>query len=129
MIDKNTKLIRKYYADKGFRNAEVSVRIDNDSVLKQAVNVTFLVDRKRKIKIGEINFTGNKEFSDKRLRRTFKKTHQKSINFFRGAKFSEEDFENDKELLIDFTTRKVSATLTSSPIRSTRSTTSGWALN
>lgn len=102
VIDKNSKLIHKYYADKGFRNAEVSVRIDNDSILKQAVNVTFIVDRKRKIKIGEINFTGNKEFSDKRLRRTFKKTHQKSINFFRGAKFSEEDFENDKELLIDF---------------------------
>ena len=78
MIDKNTKLIRKYYADKGFRNAEVSVRIDNDSVLKQAVNVTFLVDRKRKIKIGEINFTGNKEFSDKRLRRTSRKPTRKA---------------------------------------------------
>ena len=102
MIDKNSKLIHKYYADKGFRNAEVSVRIDNDSILKQAVNVTFIVDRKRKIKIGEINFTGNEEFSDKRLRRTFKKTHQKSLNFFRGAKFNEEDFENDKELLLDF---------------------------
>lgn len=84
VIDKNSKLIHKYYADKGFRNAEVSVRIDNDSILKQAVNVTFIVDRKRKIKIGEINFTGNEEFSDKRLRRTFKKTHQKSLNFFRG---------------------------------------------
>lgn len=102
VIDKNSKLIYKYYADKGFRNAEVSVRIDNDSILKQAVNVTFIVDRKRKIKIGEINFTGNEEFSDKRLRRTFKKTHQKSLNFFRGAKFNEEDFENDKELLLDF---------------------------
>lgn len=102
VIDKNSKLIHKYYADKGFRNAEVSVRIDNDSILKQAVNVTFIVDRKRKIKIGEINFTGNEEFSDKRLRRTFKKTHQKSLNFFRGAKFNEEDFENDKELLLDF---------------------------
>ena len=51
VIDKNSKLIHKYYADKGFRNAEVSVRIDNDSILKQAVNVTFIVDRKRKIKI------------------------------------------------------------------------------
>ena len=64
--------------------------------------MTFLVERKRKNKIGQINFTGNEEFSDKRLRRTFKKTHQKSLNFFRGAKFNEEDFENDKELLLDF---------------------------
>ena len=102
VIDKNSKLIHKYYADKGFRNAEVSVRIDNDSILKQAVNVTFIVDRKRKIKIGEIKFKPKEEYSEKRLRRTFKKTHQKSLNFFRGAKFNEEDFENDKELLLDF---------------------------
>ncbi|WP_300109329.1 outer membrane protein assembly factor BamA [uncultured Alistipes sp.] len=102
IIDKNSILIRKYFSDKGFRNAEVSVRIENDSVLRQAVNVTFIVDRKKKVKIGKITFTGNHEFSDKRLRRTFKKTHQKNINFFQGAKFKEEDFEEDKDLLIDF---------------------------
>ena len=44
------------------------------------MNVTFLIDRKNKVKIGKINFTGNEQFKDKRLRRTFKKTHQKSIN-------------------------------------------------
>ena len=66
------------------------------------VNVTFLIDRKHKVKIGKINFTGNEQFKDKRLRRTFKKTHQKSINFFRGTKLNESDYENDKDLLIDF---------------------------
>ena len=68
----------------------------------QMVNVTFLIDRKHKVKIGKINFTGNEQFKDKRLRRTFKKTHQKSINFFRGTKLNESDYENDKDLLIDF---------------------------
>ena len=66
------------------------------------MTVTFLIDRKSKVKIGKINFTGNEQFPDKRLRRTFKKTHQKSINFFKGAKLNEGDYENDKELLIDF---------------------------
>ena len=65
-------------------------------------NVTFLIDRKNKVKIGKINFTGNEQFKDKRLRRTFKKTHQKSINIFRGAKLNENDYEEDKDLLIDF---------------------------
>ena len=36
------------------------------------------------------------------LRRTLKKTHQKSINFFKSAKFKEADYREDKELLIDF---------------------------
>ena len=103
VIDKNQKLIKQYWAEKGFRNTEVGVRIDNDTLRPgQAVTVTFLIDRKSKVKIGKINFTGNEQFKDKRLRRTFKKTHQKSINFFRGTKLNESDYENDKELLIDF---------------------------
>ena len=102
VIDKNRKLFRDYFSEKGFRNTEVDVRIDNDSMLKQAVNVTFLIDRKHKVKIGKITFSGNEQFSDRRLRKTFKKTHQKSINIFRGAKLNENDYEDDKELLIDF---------------------------
>lgn len=103
VIDKNQKLIKQYWAEKGFRNTEVGVRIDNDTLRPgQAVTVTFFIDRKSKVKIGKINFTGNEQFPDKRLRRTFKKTHQKSINFFKGAKLNEGDYENDKELLIDF---------------------------
>ena len=102
IIDKNIKLIKAYWAEKGFRNAEVDVRIENDSVRPQAVTVIFGIDKKDKVKIGKINFRGNEQFTDKRLRRTFKKTHQKSINFLRNTKLNESDFEDDKELLIDF---------------------------
>ena len=103
VIDKNKKLIHNYWAEKGFRNTEVDVRIDNDTLRPgQAVTVTFLIDRKEKVKIGKIIFVGNEQFNDKRLRRTFKKTHQKSINFFKGTKLNENDYEADKELLIDF---------------------------
>ena len=102
VIDKNQKLIKQYWSEKGFRNAEVDVRIENDSVRPQMVNVTFVIDRKDKVKIGRINFIGNREFTDKRLRRTFKKTHQKSLNIFKGTKLNETDYEADKELLIDF---------------------------
>ena len=102
IIDKNQKLIKAYWSEKGFRNTDVGVRITNDTLRPQMVNVTFLVDRKNKVKIGKINFTGNEQFKDKRLRRTFKKTHQKSINIFRGAKLNESDYDTDKDLLIDF---------------------------
>ena len=103
VIDKNEKLIKAYWAEKGFRNTEVTTRIENDSLRPgQAVNVTFVIDRKDRVKIGKINFTGNEQFNDKRLRRTFKKTHQKSLNFFRNTKLNESDYADDKELLIDF---------------------------
>ena len=103
IIDKNEKLIKKEFADKGYRNTEVKALITNDTTgLQNVVHVTFHIDRKEKVKVGEITFDGNEMFTDKRLRRTFKKTHQKSINFFRSTKFNPKEFENDKDLLVDF---------------------------
>lgn len=102
VLDKNQKLIKDYWKEKGFRNAEVTWRIDQDSARAQYATVTFIIDKKERVRIGEINFKGNEVFEDKRLRRTFKKTHRKSINFFRGAKLNEEEYAEDKDLLIDF---------------------------
>lgn len=102
VIDKNMKLIKAYFVEKGFRNVEVTPRIENDTVRERAVNVTFDIDRGDRVRIGEITFSGNREFSDRRLRKTFKKTHKKSINFLRNTKLNEKDYADDKELLIDF---------------------------
>ena len=102
VIDKNIKLIKQHYADKGFLTCEVDARITNDTVYEQCVNVTFDIDRGPKVRVGVINFEGNDNFDDKRLRRTFKKTHQKSVLFFLNRKLLEEDYEADKELLLDF---------------------------
>lgn len=102
VIGKNTRLIKSHFSKKGYRNCQVEVRIDNDTTYEQCVNVTFIIDKNPKVKIGKINFSGNEAFDDKRLRRTFKKTHQKSLNIFKGRKLSEEDYEMDKELLLDF---------------------------
>lgn len=102
VIDKNEKLIKKHFADKGFRNVEVKTYIENDSVISNAVNVTFHISRNDKVRVGAISFSGNKLYDDKRLRKTFKKTHQKSANFLRNTKFKEEDYKEDKNLLLDF---------------------------
>lgn len=102
VIDKNTKLIKEFYAEKGFRNAEVDIRVENDTVRKSMVNVVFDIDQKERVKVGAINFIGNKAFDDKRLRRTFKKTHQRSINIFNNTKLKEEEYEADKDHLLDF---------------------------
>ena len=102
VIDKNVKLIKEHFAEKGFRTCEVDVLITNDTIYEQCVNVTFDVDKGPKVKVGAINFEGNETFNDKRLRRTFKKTHQKSINIFQNKKLLDEEYELDKEYLLDF---------------------------
>ena len=102
VIDKNVKLIKEHYSEKGFRTCEVDVRITNDTTYEQCVNVTFDINQGPKVRVGVINFEGNDAFEDKRLRRTFKKTHQKSILFFQNRKLLKDDYEADKELLLDF---------------------------
>ena len=102
VIDKNIKLIQKHFSGKGFRNTEVTARIENDSVVQNAVNVTFVVNKNKRVKIGAINFEGNEVFTDKRLRRTLKKTHQVNPNIFQSFKLNETDYEEDKENLLDF---------------------------
>ncbi len=102
VIDKSVRQIEKFYFEKGFRNVKVTPRIENDSIVENMVNVAFVIKRNKRVKIDEINFVGNENFDDKRLRKTFKKTHQKSIKFYQSRKLKDEEYEADKELLIDF---------------------------
>ncbi len=102
IIDRNIKLLKQHFGEKGFLDCEVGVKIEPDTVVKQAVNVTFDVEKKQRVRIGEITFSGNEAFPAKRLARTFKKTHKVSILFWQKTKFNEKEYEEDKELLLDF---------------------------
>ena len=102
IIDRSERLIKKDYESKGFRNVEVTTTIENDTMIQNAVNVTFNVKKNQKVKVGKITFDGNEQFDDKRLRKTFKKTRQKSWNIFKSSKFNAEEYKEDKNLLVDF---------------------------
>ena len=102
ILEKNSNFIRDHYIQKGFRNVTVDTRITNDTIYENAVNVTFVVNKGEKVKIEEIIFEDNTEFTDKRLRRAMKKIHQRSINFFQNSKLKEKEFEEDKTNLLDF---------------------------
>ena len=102
VIDKNIKLIKNHFIDKGFRNCEVTATFENDTVITQGINVTFHVVKNPRVRIGEITFDGNSGIDDKRLERAFKKTHKVSYKFWQQTKLMEKDYEEDKELLIDF---------------------------
>lgn len=102
IIDKNSELIRLYFHKKGFLNTEVGVTIENDSIMTNAVNLTFNVDKGEKVRIGDITFKGNHVFTDKKLAAALKKTHKKTWNIFKSSKFNQEDYEADLNNIIDF---------------------------
>ena len=73
----------------------------NDTIVKNAVRVNFVVDRGPKVKIQRITFKGNDEIKASKLARAMKKTKDKRIvNFLRSKKFNEKEYPNDKENLI-----------------------------
>jgi outer membrane protein insertion porin family len=101
IISSSSDLIRKYYVEKGFLQAEVTTRQETDTTYENAVKVTFVVDRKHKVKIQHITFEGNHNVKGAKLAASMKKTKDRRlINFFSSKKFNEEEYENDKNLLI-----------------------------
>ncbi|MDD3272497.1 MAG: outer membrane protein assembly factor BamA [Bacteroidales bacterium] len=101
VINSSSEIIRKFYIEKGFLQTEVNVVQEQDSLIKNAVKVTFKVDRKSKVKIKKISFEGNENVKGSKLASAMKKTKDMRIlNFFSSKKFNEKEYPNDKRLLL-----------------------------
>ena len=97
------QIIEKYYDDKGFKNAEVSVTQREDLSNENEVIVDIKVDRHDKVKVHKIYIDGNEVLSDSKLKRTMKKTNEKGslVKIFSQKKFVPADFTDDKKRIID----------------------------
>ena len=103
VIDRAKTLIKRYFDDKGFKNAEVIISQKDDVSNDNQVIVDIDIDKKEKVKVHEITIVGNEAIATKKLKRIMKKTNEKNklLNLFRTKKFVEENFEADKQLIID----------------------------
>lgn len=102
LYNSTTTTIKKYLSDKGyfFTNIEYKTKDDPNAENSQILEVD--IDRGRKVKVRKINFTGNKEFSDAKLRKFLKKTHQQAFyKIFGSGKFNKEKYEEDKLALVE----------------------------
>ena len=103
IIDRAETLIKRYFDDKGFKTAEVVINQKDDPAHDNQVIVDINIDKKEKIKVHHIEIEGNFALTDKKLKRVMKKTNEKGklLNLFRTKKFVEENYEADKQLIID----------------------------
>ncbi|MDT7829605.1 POTRA domain-containing protein [Pricia sp. S334] len=99
----NTKnYLENKYKKEGYLNAKVAIAVANDTSQTNAQKMVINVNKGDKVKIKKIIFEGNEQLSDSRLRGAMKKTKQKQFfRFWKKSKFIAEDYENDKQLLID----------------------------
>ena len=101
-VEKTTiDIIKRYFAEKGFLQCEVTAQVKRDTIVKNAIQVNFHVDKGEKIKIKEINFIGNENVKEYKLAKSMKKTKSnKFYNFFHSKKFNEKEYLNDKRSVI-----------------------------
>jgi outer membrane protein insertion porin family len=101
IIKSSTDIIKRYYAEKGFLKCSVKLTQENDTVINNAVRVTFHIDRGPRVRIQKITFAGNTAVGDWKLMKSMKKTRDKRLlNFFKSKKYNEKEFKNDKNSLI-----------------------------
>lgn len=108
MIDRAQYLAKKYFDDKGYKDAEVNIRQRDDVTAKNQVILDIDVDKKEKKKVRQIFIEGNEQISDQKIKGSmfkkgaFAKIHEagKFKNFFKAKKFTPERWEEDKKNLI-----------------------------
>ncbi|MBC7743656.1 MAG: outer membrane protein assembly factor BamA [Flavobacterium sp.] len=101
LLKTSTDIIKKHFNEKGYLFTDVTVSQRKDSTEANNLIVVFKVDKKDKVKINSIVFTGNKEFKDKQLKKTLKKTKERAFyKIFGAGKFLQEKYDEDKLTMI-----------------------------
>ncbi len=103
IVNRATDITKKYFADKGFGNATVKIKLDEDLSNRNEMIVTIAVDKNSKVKVHKIYLSGNEVLSDSKLKRVIKKTNEGSNIFkiFAQKKFVREDYEADLDRIIE----------------------------
>jgi outer membrane protein insertion porin family len=70
--------IEKYYTEKGFQSAKVSIQEVPDPALANAVVLNFNVEKGKKVRISDLNFYGNTNVDEIRLKKQMKGTKEMS---------------------------------------------------
>ena len=101
---KTTKnfIINKYKKD-GFLNTKVSINILPDSTEVNFSKMLINVDLGDRVKIDQINFTGNELTKSSKLKKKMKKTKTKLLGrFWKKSKFIEKEYREDLNSILDF---------------------------
>lgn len=109
MIDRAKILAKKYFDEKGYKNAEIEIMQRDDVTGKNQVILDVNIDKKAKMKVRHIIIEGNENLKTAKIKGglfrkgVFAKTHEagKLSTFLKSKKFTDERYKTDKQNLID----------------------------
>ena len=108
MTDRAKTLAKRYFDEKGFKNAEINIVQRDDVAHPGKVIVDVNIDKKDKVKVNSITLRGNETLSEKKIKGTlFKNGALKGIHergklssWFRSKKFIDKKYKEAKENLL-----------------------------
>ena len=109
VIDRAKILAKKYFDEKGYKNAEIVITPKDDTSKPDHVIVDVDIKKKGKVKVHHIYVTGNDNLSEKKIKgNLIKKGVLKTIHesrsmagWFRNKKFVEKKYKEAKDNLLD----------------------------
>ena len=107
IMDRAKILAKKYFDDKGYKNAEIEIVQHEDAAGNVTLDVN--IDKKDKMKVHELIFQGNEKLTDSKIKGSmiskgaFGKIHEagKFNNMFKAKKFTDERYKEAKQALIE----------------------------
>ena len=107
IIDRAKILAKKYFDDKGYKNAEIDIVQHEDAAGQVTLDVN--IDKKDKMKVRQLVFQGNDKLKTTKIKGSmfgkgaFGKIHEagKFTNFFKAKKFTDERYKEAKQALIE----------------------------
>ena len=109
MIDRAKILAKKYFDEKGYKNAEIDIVQRDDPEKQNQVILDVNIDKKAKMKVHKLIFDGNEKLKDSKIKGSlfskgaFGKIHEagKFSNIFKSKKFTDERYREAKQALLD----------------------------
>ena len=109
LIDRAKILAKKYFDEKGFKNAEINIMQRDDVTGKNQVILDVDIDKKAKMKVRNIILEGNDNLKSSKIKGSlftkgaFGKIHEagKLSSLFKAKKFTDARYKEAKEALID----------------------------
>ena len=94
--------IRGYFREKGYYSVGVDILRERDTLITNSEVFTIDIDKRKKVKIGKLDFANNEALPDWRMRMLMKDTKRKAFwRFFKRSKFSQTAYKRDKQAVLD----------------------------
>jgi len=96
LITTTKNYIENKYKKDGFYNTKVAINTIPDTTSGNEVKMVVNIDKGTKVKVSNITFEGNEQFSDAKLRGAMKNTKRKfPLRFWKGSKYIKEKYKED----------------------------------